>query len=535
MNFPLPSVSTSVSASAGSYVAGSPLPSGFDAGASGTAFANLLSGSGPSRRPQSSGNSSGSNDGTSAQAATAQTSAGDDNLETDAAKRARLKKAKAGKDADSTHSIAGPAANPPSMAVAISPPAPADNSAASTQSDGTGSSEDSVNTSRQISPLAANSLGLQGTDAGGLAAAANAATDPLAGTQGAPSEVNSKIGTASFATDGIAGPDQAATLNSKLPTAGKSDANLPSSAAKTSAPAADAASGLSSAKNDLSPKSTISTSASANAGLPAATAKNAPLQATSPDTRAASAASGPANIASDANQVVDHKKPKDAADSVGIAGAKAASGMSKPTTTAALASTGRTPEADISTGAAVSSASCVAAGASAPQAPAASELGASSVSHAAAAVEATLDSIEHMRDAAHSSVELKLSFANDAQLGVRVSLRDGVVETTFRTDSAELRQALTSEWRQQAPAMAASASDRSLRIADPVFAAGSGSSGSAETSTGGQGNFQQAQTSAQEHIAEPVFRRPSLQASAAASSASAPPRLPTSLRLNVFA
>lgn len=140
-----------------------------------------------------------------------------------------------------------------------------------------------------------------------------------------------------------------------------------------------------------------------------------------------------------------------------------------------------------------------------------------------------------MRDAAHSSVELKLSFANDAQLGVRVSLRNGVIETTFRTDSAELRQALTSEWGQQAPALAASASDRSLRIADPVFAAGSGSSGSAETSTGGQGNFQQAQTSDQGQTAAPVIPRPALQASAASSPASAPLRLPTSLRLNVFA
>jgi hypothetical protein len=66
--------------------------------------------------------------------------------------------------------------------------------------------------------------------------------------------------------------------------------------------------------------------------------------------------------------------------------------------------------------------------------------------------------VERSRDIAHSSVELKLSFGDDTRLSVRVELRNGAIQATFRTDSTELRQALANGWRQQAPAVVATAS-----------------------------------------------------------------------------
>jgi hypothetical protein len=141
--------------------------------------------------------------------------------------------------------------------------------------------------------------------------------------------------------------------------------------------------------------------------------------------------------------------------------------------------------------------------------------------------------MERMRDAAHSSVELKLSF-DDARLTVRVQLRDGEVQTTFRTDSAELRQALSNQWQQQAPALTANASDRPLRIADPLFAAASGSQGSAGASTGDQPDSRQAPVfTAEKSLFS--FSRTQSQSSFAPVVASSPVYLPTSLRLNVFA
>jgi hypothetical protein len=63
------------------------------------------------------------------------------------------------------------------------------------------------------------------------------------------------------------------------------------------------------------------------------------------------------------------------------------------------------------------------------------------------------------------SVEVKFHFSEHERLAVRVQYRDGVVETTFRTDSRELRDTLAREWQMQA----VFAEARPYRVAEPVF------------------------------------------------------------------
>jgi hypothetical protein len=240
------------------------------------------------------------------------------------------------------------------------------------------------------------------------------------------------------------------------------------------------------------------------------------------------------NTASDAQLTSDSQQVKQQANAVGIASADSSADMRKPAATSALVPIDRTSRVDASSGTLVSSAVGGPLGSSSA-AHVIAEPASTPVSHAAAAVEATLDAVEHARDAAHSSVELKLSFGDDTRLAVRVELRNGAVQTTFRTDSAELRQALANEWRQQAPAVVATASDRSVRIADPVFASSSGSLDSAGTSTGGHSDSRQPSAPAQTQSSFASPGQPQPSAAPAFQRPSGPARLPTSLRLNVFA
>ena len=172
----------------------------------------------------------------------------------------------------------------------------------------------------------------------------------------------------------------------------------------------------------------------------------------------------------------------------------------------------------------------------APVSRSAVESAAVSVPHAAAAVEATLDAMERTRDAAHQSVELKLTFGDDTPLAVRVELHEGIVRTTFRTDSPELRQALASEWRQTAPSVLATATDRTVRVADPVFGPSADSPDLAGASTGGHANSRQATPSfsPESSFSPASSTRPRI-GSQASSAPAIPSRLPTSLRLNAFA
>lgn len=89
-----------------------------------------------------------------------------------------------------------------------------------------------------------------------------------------------------------------------------------------------------------------------------------------------------------------------------------------------------------------------------------------SFSTAHEAVEVVLHAVEHVAAREQNSVQLKFSVAGE-ELAVRVELRADEVRTTFRTDSAELRAALTHEWQQVAGTASV---DRPVRIAPAVFA-----------------------------------------------------------------
>lgn len=156
--------------------------------------------------------------------------------------------------------------------------------------------------------------------------------------------------------------------------------------------------------------------------------------------------------------------------------------------------------------------------------------------HAVAAVQAALEAADRVHETGHSSVELKLSFGDDTRLAVRVELRDGAVHTTFRTDSADLRQALATQWRVAAPASFTTAPDRAVRVADPVFTTASGSPDASGTSTGGDANSRHAATpdSAPESFPRSTFRSAAAIAPSASTS-SATLRPSTSVRLNTFA
>lgn len=102
-----------------------------------------------------------------------------------------------------------------------------------------------------------------------------------------------------------------------------------------------------------------------------------------------------------------------------------------------------------------------------PSMPASAPAAATSAAHRA--VEAVLSAADRVGSGEQHAVNLQFSFS-DADLAVRVELREGAVHTTFRTDSSELRSALAHEWQ----AVSSEASDHPLRLAEPVFAANEG-------------------------------------------------------------
>jgi hypothetical protein len=111
----------------------------------------------------------------------------------------------------------------------------------------------------------------------------------------------------------------------------------------------------------------------------------------------------------------------------------------------------------------------------------------SPVSAARRAVESAIAMAEHFTGVEHRGVNLQFSVSG-VDLAVRVELRGDAVHTTFRTDSPELRAALAHEWQ----VVNAQPADRSMRLADPVFASSSNSS-SAQADAG---SHQQRETGA---------------------------------------
>lgn len=173
--------------------------------------------------------------------------------------------------------------------------------------------------------------------------------------------------------------------------------------------------------------------------------------------------------------------------------------------------------------------------ASGPQAPDAPASAPTATQHAVAAVESALDCIAHVRETGRPSVALDLSFADQTRLAVRIELRDGTVHTIFRTDSAELRQALSHEWSLAAPAAHAADGERTVRIAEPVFAPATGSPAAGGSATGGGAHARQMPAEV------PVARPAAPITSAARRDAPAEPapvpalRPATSVRLHAFA
>ncbi|HVU35305.1 MAG TPA: hypothetical protein VHE61_17850, partial [Opitutaceae bacterium] len=115
-------------------------------------------------------------------------------------------------------------------------------------------------------------------------------------------------------------------------------------------------------------------------------------------------------------------------------------------------------------------------------------IGLTSTAHRA--VEAVLSAADRFAAQDQHSVNLQFSVGG-SDLNVRVELRAGEVHTTFRTDSPDLRNALSNEWQ---AVNAQSGSDRSVRLAQPVFT----SSTQAGTSFSGDGSPRQNHASNQQ-------------------------------------
>ncbi len=105
------------------------------------------------------------------------------------------------------------------------------------------------------------------------------------------------------------------------------------------------------------------------------------------------------------------------------------------------------------------------------------------VADASAVVREVAELTHDFRMRERSSVEVKFNFKDETELSVRLSYRDGDVHATFRTDSTELRAALTREWQGFAVGMAQE--PRGYRIADPVFTASNGGSDFAQSRDSG--------------------------------------------------
>jgi len=141
------------------------------------------------------------------------------------------------------------------------------------------------------------------------------------------------------------------------------------------------------------------------------------------------------------------------------------------------------------------------------------------------------------------SVQLKFKFGTE-DLAVRVALRNGTVTTEFRTDSPELRAAITNEWK-----AVAAQPESALRFLEPVVSAatspqtGTGSFAQQQQQSPGQSAAQQQQQqqsqqqarAAQEFFGSVGRSTPFQPREGGAAPTSAPVVLPTSVHLSAVA
>ena len=134
-----------------------------------------------------------------------------------------------------------------------------------------------------------------------------------------------------------------------------------------------------------------------------------------------------------------------------------------------------------------------------------------------------------------NSVEVRFNFSETERLSVRVEYKNGVVQTTFRTDSPELRDTIAREWQSQI----ASTDARPYRVADPVF--NTPAADARGFSLGGDPSRQQQQRQAEQSATPATFAASFGRGPAAGSSLSAPAANPvftrpdTALHLHAFA
>jgi hypothetical protein len=130
---------------------------------------------------------------------------------------------------------------------------------------------------------------------------------------------------------------------------------------------------------------------------------------------------------------------------------------------------------------------------------------------AAGAVREVVEMTHEFRARERGSVEVNFDFKDNTQLSVRVALRNGDVQATFRTDSEELRATLSREWQGQTAVIAQES--RGFRVAEPVFTGSGDFSDSSQNrqsgfSTGGdarqQADSSQSDSSAFHRTATPA-------------------------------
>jgi len=106
------------------------------------------------------------------------------------------------------------------------------------------------------------------------------------------------------------------------------------------------------------------------------------------------------------------------------------------------------------------------------------------------------DVAERIQTTANRVVEFDVNSQPGTQLSVRLEYRGGVVHTTFRTDSTDLRDTLTREWQSTMPSVVAG--ERSVRLAEPTFTPASAPRGDSQSfDLGGQTTRQQQQDTPQ--------------------------------------
>lgn len=141
----------------------------------------------------------------------------------------------------------------------------------------------------------------------------------------------------------------------------------------------------------------------------------------------------------------------------------------------------------------------------------------SSASSAHEAVESVLAVTDHFTTGGQHGVNLKFTVSG-IDLAVRVEVRGGTVQTTFRTDSPELRAALATEWH----AVTAETGARSSHLAEPVFTATAGSRDALQSDTGSlDQRGSQARHEAAAFADQPAFRGLSRRSAVPASSSAA--------------